>query len=129
MTRRVSLGSKIDKVFKLREEIRSDEAKINAKKEKLEALKADLIQTMDDQGIESSRGTSATVSITESIQPAVKDWDKFYPWLYKNKAGYLMFKRLSAPAYRELLESRNGRAIPGVESFNQKKLNILRRTS
>lgn len=127
MARRETLGTKIDKLFNLREEIRADKKKLELKEDKLNALKSEVIDALHQEGLESSRGRTATVSISTSQEPSVADWDKFYTWMYRNKAAHMMYRRLNPKIFRETLELRKNRAIPGVETYDNVKLNILRR--
>ena len=128
MARTKSIGAQIDDVFKLREKLAAEKKKYDLGKQKLENMKDQLIETLTKQGLESGRGASASVSIKTAIHAQPEDWDAFYPWMYKNKMGHLMFKRLSDTAYREILELRGGEEIPGVKSYTKETLSILRRT-
>jgi len=126
---KLSIGSKIDRMFDLRAEIAADQAKVDKKKERLSAMKLDIIEDLQKSGLDSGRGKLASASLTTAERASVKDWDKFYSWIYKNKAAHMLFRRVSDPAYREILKGRHGRAIPGVESFEDVTLNLRKRTS
>ena len=82
------------------------------------------MERMDAEQIGSSAGKSASVSISEVVVPTVKDWDAFYTYINRNKAYHLLERRPTSIAYREELESRNGKLLPGVESFTRRTLNL-----
>ena len=65
---------------------------------------------------------AASVSITTSVVADVKEWDSFYAFIAKNKFFHLLQRRVSEPAYRELLDA--GKKVPGVLPFTKKKLNV-----
>ncbi len=67
-------------------------------------------------------GLSANVSISETDVPTVKDWDLVYDYIKTNDSFYLLQKRMSAAAFRELLNL--GHEVPGVENFKDRKLNL-----
>jgi hypothetical protein len=52
----------------------------------------------------------------------VKDWDLVYDYIKTNDSFYLLQKRMSAAAFRELLNL--GHEVPGVEIFKDRKLNL-----
>lgn len=52
----------------------------------------------------------------------VTDWDAFYAYIYKNKFGHLLQRRVSDPAWRELMEQ--GKKVPGTTPFTKKRLNF-----
>lgn len=126
---RLSIGAQIDRLFKMREKIAADQKKVDEQKKKLKAFKEQLIETFKKQNIESSRGDLATVTLKKEVVPNPVDWDDFYQWMYEEHAGHMLYKRVSASAYREMLELRGGEEIPGLESFETEDLSIRRRTT
>ncbi len=120
------LGLQIDALFKLREELRAHQEKEKAIQEKITAAEALVMETMEKDGVQKSTGKLATVSISESVTGNVTDWDTFYAYIYKNKFGHLLQRRISDPAIRELFETKG--AIPGVEPFTKRRLNVRKTT-
>lgn len=116
------LGLQIDAIFKLREELRAHQEKEKLITDRISAAELVLMETMEKEGVDKSTGKLATVSISSSITGNVVDWDKFYAYIYKNKFGHLLQRRVSDPAIRELFESKG--AVPGVEPFTKRRLNI-----
>ena len=77
---------------------------------------------LEKEGTLAGAGKSATVSITESVVPTVKDWDQFYAFIHKKKWYHLLERRPSVTGCREIFEM-NGK-LPGVEPFTKRKLNF-----
>jgi len=119
---KINLGDLIEQAHQLREVIRGDERKINALKEDFKELSSQIIVQMDEQGAVRIGGLSANVSISETDVPTVKDWDLVYDYIKTNDSFYLLQKRMSAAAFRELLNL--GHEVPGVEIFKDRKLNL-----
>ena len=119
---KANLGDLIEQAHQLREVIRGDERKVNALKEDFKELSSQIIVQMDEQGAVRIGGLSANVSISETDVPTVKDWDLVYDYIKTNDSFYLLQKRMSAAAFRELLNL--GHEVPGVEIFKDRKLNL-----
>ncbi len=117
-----TIGVKIDKMHKLREDKRKLEEQVKDVQAKMAALEIELIAAMDKQGVNKSTGALATVSISENIRPSVEDWEAFYAYIHKNKYYHLMERRPSVSGCNELLETKG--KIPGVVPFTQRKLNV-----
>tara|TARA_R110002074_G_scaffold64529_2_gene154060 strand:- start:858 stop:1232 length:375 start_codon:yes stop_codon:yes gene_type:complete len=116
------IGDLIEQAHQLREVIRADERTLNSLKEDFKELSNQIIVKMDDQGAKRIGGLSANVSISETDVPTVKDWDLVYDYIKTNDSFYLLQKRMSAAAFRELLNL--GHEVPGVEIFKDRKLNL-----
>ncbi len=117
-----TIGVKIDKMHKLREDKRKLEEQVKDVQAKMAALEIELIAAMDKQGVNKSTGALATVSISENIRPSVEDWEAFYAYIHKYKYYHLMERRPSVSGCNELLETKG--KIPGVVPFTQRKLNV-----
>jgi hypothetical protein len=117
-----TIGAKIDKMHKLREDKRKLEEQVKLIQAQMATLEIDLIADMDKQGVSKSTGVLATVSISENIRPSVEDWDAFYAYIHKYKYYHLMERRPSVSGCNELLETKG--KIPGVVPFTQRKLNV-----
>lgn len=117
-----TIGSRIDRMEKLREDKRKLEAQIKELETIYAGLEEMLILEMDKQGIEKASGKKATVSFTNTVVANVEDWDKFLEFVYENKFGHLLQRRVSDPAYRELLEM--GKVVPGAMPFSKRRTNL-----
>jgi len=82
------------------------------------------MEEMESQGMKKATGLLGTVSLKETLIAHVLDWDKVYNYILRNKAFHLMQKRISDGAFRELLENRKGKNIPGIDKFNKKGINL-----
>ena len=77
---------------------------------------------MESAGVDKFSGKLGTVSISTNVVANVEDWDALYPYIAKNKLWHLLQRRVSDPAYRELLDA--GKKVPGVQPFSKKRLNL-----
>ncbi len=121
-----SIGALIDDLHNNREKIRKLEKQVSELKETRDDLEQRLIEAMEAQGIQQSRGAHATATITESTKPSVEDWDLFYAFIKRNNAFYLLERRPASAAYREMMERRN-KPIPGVTSFTKRSVSLRSR--
>lgn len=117
-----SLGLQIDALFKMREKLRAIQQEEKEQMDLISAAEVVLMETMKHEGVEKSTGKLATVFISSTVTGNVVDWDAFWAYVYKNKFGHLLQKRISDPAIRELFETKG--KVPGVEPFTKEKLNI-----
>ena len=120
--RPASLGSKIDSMFELRDKKRVLEASIKDLDTAYAKLEAELIEEMGKQGVDKLSGTLASASITKTVTANVEDWDMFLAYVYKTKQGHLLQRRVSDPAFRELLD--HGKKVPGTQPFIKARLNV-----
>lgn len=119
---KLTVGQKIDNMFDLREKKRALDAQIKDLDGQLATLESELMEDMTAQGIDKTAGSKATVSITKTTVANVEEWDTFLAYVYKMKYGHLLQRRVSDPAYRELLEQ--GKKVPGVSPFTKDRLNL-----
>lgn len=120
-----SLGALIDQMHSLREKKRELEASVKDLEGQASLIEVQIMESMAEQGLEKMSGALATVSITSTTTANVTDWDAFWAYIHKMKYGHLLQRRVSDPAYRELLES--GKKVPGTEPFIKKRLNLRTR--
>lgn len=121
-TRKPTVGAKIDQYWAAREEKRSLEAQIKEVQLKIDDIEASLMEELESQGLEKATGSKASVSVGTSVVADVQDWDAFWVYIFKNKYSHLLQRRVSEPAYRELLDA--GKKVPGVVPFTKRKLNL-----
>ena len=120
-----TIGQRIDQLFELRERKREHEEEIKKLQEEMSTLEGELMLEMDAQGIDKSAGKRAQVSIQESVKPNVQDWDQFYKFVKKHDAFYLLERRPSVTACREMFETKG--KIPGVVPFIKRSVNLRTR--
>lgn len=116
------LGTLVDELWAERERKRAAEAHVKTIDDVIESLTSELMERMENEGLDAVKGQKSSISVGAAITASVQDWDAFSAWIIKNRATHLLQRRVSDPAYRELLEA--GKKVPGVEPFIKKKLNI-----
>lgn len=117
-----SLGALIDQMWAVREEKRKLEEQIKEVEGRLGELDEKLQERLAADGLDKATGTKASVSVTTTVTADVQDWDKFWTYIIKNKYTQLLQRRVSDPAYRELLDA--GKKVPGVQPFVKKRVNL-----
>ena len=117
-----TMGALIDSIFLAREEKRRLEAQIKEIEVQIGERQLQLMERMEAEGTDKAQGSRASVSISRNVVADVKDWDAFWTFVIKKKYTHLLQRRVSDPAYRELLEA--GQNVPGVEPFTKHTLNV-----
>jgi len=123
MARR-TLGSISDELHLEREDIRALQSAIDKKKKAYKLKEDAALERMEKEGTSKITGEFATMSISIITVPQVKDWDKFQAYIKRNSAFHLLERRPAAKAWREEVESRRNRPVPGVEGFQKHSLNL-----
>ena len=70
----------------------------------------------------------ATASLSTNVYPTLKDYDKLAAFIYRNRALDMLQRRVAKGNWQDRLEARNGRPIPGVETFEKVTLNLRKRS-
>lgn len=117
-----SLGALVDQMWSLREQKRELDASIKDLEGQIADKESLIMEQMASQGLDKMSGALASVSITTNTVAQVEDWDAFWAFIHKKKYGHLLQRRVSDPAYRELLEQ--GVVVPGVSPFSKQRLNL-----
>ena len=124
-----TIGSVIDTMWALREEKREADAVVKAIEDKIAAQEEVIYERFEKEGLKKADGTKASISIGEATVASVTDWDALWAYAAKNKYFHLFQKRVSDPAWRELMEKNKGKGVPGTEAFTKRKLNLRSLTS
>jgi len=117
-----SMGEMIDNLQELREKKRSLEAEVAKVQGEFDAIEEQLLELLETQKVDGSKGKKASVSITRSVHANIKDFDALCKYVKKTGYFHLFQRRLSDTAFRELLEQ--GKTVPGLEPFTKTKLNL-----
>lgn len=117
-----TMGALIDAIWATREEKRRLEAQVKETEAHTAELQEQLMARMEAEGTDKAQGSKASVSISSNVVANVEDWDQFWAYVIKKKYTHLLQRRVSDPAYRELLEA--GQKVPGVEPFTKRTLNV-----
>jgi hypothetical protein len=118
------IGPSIDHMAKLREDKRELEAKIKTIEAEYASVEAALLSQLEDQGMNKATGKTATASITSTVVGNLVDATALHKYIKRTGHFHLLQQRLSDPACRELFESKGPQAIPGVEPFTKKRVNL-----
>lgn len=115
-------GGKIDALFALREKYRALNAEIKELKHQMDDLELEIIAQLDSLDLGMAKGRMASVTVTESEVPTATDWDAIYNFIEENNAPYLLERRISAAAWRELKDA--GELLPGTEPFKKRGISL-----
>ena len=119
----LTLGNLIAQIEKVNAEIAEISAKDKDARARKQAIEADLMALMDSQQTRVSEYKGKRISITESEEPNVTDWDAFLAGAVKGKYLHLVQRRISAPAWREL-RALKGKDVAGTEVFVKRSLSV-----
>lgn len=115
------LGTEIDALWQLREDKRAADAIVKAIEKDIEAKEEALLARLDKEGLDQAKGKQGSLSIGESLNGTIEDMGALVQWMAKTENYQLVQKRVSDPAYRELLGMG---PVPGVKPFTKRKLNL-----
>ena len=119
----LTLGNLIAQIEKVNAEIAEISAKDKDARARKQTIEADLMALMDSQQTRVSEYNGKRISITESEEPNVTDWDAFLAAAVKGKYLHLIQRRISAPAWREL-RALKGKDVVGTEVFVKRSLSV-----
>jgi hypothetical protein len=117
-----TIGDMIDQLALLRDRKRELEAQVAVIEGEYAGVEEQLVEKLAQQGIDASRGTKASCSISKTVVASVTDWDKVYAYVKRTGHFQIFQRRIADAAYRELLEA--GKKVPGAEPFIKKRLNL-----
>lgn len=109
------LGTCADMLYDLRAQRAEAQRVVDAIEAQEKQLKEHIIDTLPKSNLEGVSGHVANIRVNRKIVPTVKDWDKLYAYVHKNKAWHLLQRRVADAAVKELWEAK--KKVPGVEEF------------
>ena len=118
------LGIIADELSEDREAIRELTKKLENMKRAYDEKMQRALDRMNDEGVLKVTGSLATMSVSINTVPTVEDWEKFYRYVKKHGAFHLLERRPAAKAWREEVENRRGRPVPGTKGFEKSTLNL-----
>lgn len=118
----LTVGSIIDHLWTIREEKRVMTAQLKEVETRLSSVETMLMNRLETEGMDKATGRKASVSVSTNVIADVQDWDAFWKYIISKKYTHMLQKRVSEPAYRELLEK--GVKVPGVVPFTKRTLNL-----
>jgi len=83
-------------------------------------VEANILDDMAENGVSMMEYNGYRYAPSTTTRPSSEDWDATFAWIRDNNAFYLVQKRLSAPAIKELIA--DGEEIPGVKLYEEPKL-------
>jgi len=105
--------------------IRKQESDIQASQKQLRLrrndLESEIMWKMEEQGLDQIANDLCTISKKKEIVPTVDDWDALHQHILDTKQFELLQRRMSATAYRELLQMEM--SVPGVKATELTKIN------
>lgn len=119
------IGQHIQRLVEIREALADLSSQEKALKSERDEIETHLFQYLDEQGLDRTGSRTHLVAINETTVPSVKDWNAVAQYVVENDATYLFERRLSAVAFRDLVNQ--GVTIPGVESFTKRSLSLTAR--
>lgn len=117
-----TLGKTIDSLWALREVKRAKEAEIKEIEGQISAAESTLLERLDAEDTVKSEGKNASVSISESVNFNITDFDEFAKYVGKSKQFHLFQRRVSELAVREIFENKG--AVPGLTPYTKRKINL-----
>lgn len=121
-----SMGACADLLYSMRQE-RLAADKVAAELKTKEQALIDYIIDNLPKGDTGAAGARYRVSVYTDPIPQVSDWDAFWAYVYRKKAGFLLQKRLSASAVKDILDNGPRGGIPGLTTFNAVKLSLTKK--
>lgn len=116
-----TIGSLADALYGVIEEKKVKEAELKEIEGRKNEIEKQLMELMDEQKTDKGAGALMSVSITSSIVANVEDWDALWKFILRTKNTQLLQRRVSEPAFREMLEMKG--SVPGITPFSKRKLN------
>ena len=107
-------AAKADLLYKTRQKRLEVQKKVDELQRLETALKEHFINSLpkDTSGV---AGRVARVQTSPKDVPRVADWDKFYAFVKRKGAFYMLQRRLSEPAIKEVWDAK--KEVPGVDRF------------
>lgn len=119
-----SLAEVADELVADREEIRDVDTKLKALKKAFREKEQAVLARMADEGALKVTGMEGTISVSIQTLADIEDWDKFYDYIWEEKAFHLLERRPASKAWREEVEIRHGEMVPGTKGFEKRTLNL-----
>lgn len=119
-----TLGSLIDQLDDAREVKRALAVQVKAAEENYKIIESQIIERLDSEESRKGEGRKAGVSITEVTVANIVDFDELTKYIKRTGYFHLFQRRISDPAFRELLEREKKHVVPGLEPFTKRNLNL-----
>jgi primosomal protein N'' len=118
----MNIDELLTNLYEVRTKISELQTEEKTYKRMKEDLESKLLVQLEQQGIDRVSNKLCTVSVKKETVPTVEQWDDLYKHIVQTNQFELLQKRMSATAYRELLQL--GEQVPGVVSTELTKVNF-----
>lgn len=120
-----NLGDKIDRLYDINAEIDELKSRLSDLNKDKDALEYQILQDMENIGVDKVRGSKGTASMKVDLYPQVKDMEALVNWASETGNTAILQKRVSSGVFKEYFEQ-NGEYPPGIEAYNKSTLNFRR---
>lgn len=117
-----TLGLISDEILDNKNLIATCKKDIEGYEERIRYLETELQALATKQGLTKGGGSNSTFKIEPVTVPQAVNWDEIYTYIYENKYGHLLHRRLGSKACEELWAL--GQVIPGIEKFTSNKVTV-----
>ncbi len=121
----MTIGAKIDKLYKIKLKIALANKKVDAIKLEYKKLEDEIYDELSTEKLEVSEGKLGRASRKKENTPTVTNWNKLHEYIVENDAFDLLQKRVSSTAFRARWDEKV--KIPGVKKFKKTSLNLTKR--
>lgn len=121
----MKIGLKIDALYSLRASRLELQKKIDLLKAEESTMRAEILNELESAGLAKASGDNATCGVTTTLQPLVEDWNLVFNYVKENDRFDLLQKRLSAPAWRELVLD-DDILVPGTQKNMVQDLSLTK---
>jgi len=122
----MTIGQQIDALYMTRQKRLELQSEVEELKEIEAGCRITILDVLQHNGMAKATGLLATVSIKKSIEPITANWEQIHEFIRQENRFDLIQKRLSAPAWRGLLEA--GILVPGTEKVEVQDLSLTKST-
>lgn len=123
----LSLGEKTELLFELREEKDSLNEELKEVRKQIDELQYNIIEEMEDQGLEKHSTHRGTISLSVKLYPNVIDKQEFINWCVDNGHYGMIVARANEASFREFFEE-NFEYPQGTDAYEKPTLNVRRRS-
>ena len=120
----MKLGSKVDALFKLREERRKLEAQAEKLKDKERIIEDKLIEEISSEDATGVVGRWAKATVHVKTVATVEHWDLLYKHILKTKDFSLLNRAVGQAAVKDRWEAK--KVVPGVVPFRKKTVSLTK---
>ena len=107
------LGALTQQLFDQKQRKKALNAELSELNSDIRGTERNLLREMQEQQLWETGNLNIKITRSSKTVAEVVNWDQFYEYIYANKAGYMLERRPSLSACREMFDE--GDPIPGVD--------------